>query len=370
MSSKLQTVLGYLEADMENVDLNIQAIDEYKHQDDAEAAIAFVDDLPTSVAQEPRVQAAIIELFLHLGYVEEAQNRADDLVNATSAHPTAVYYLVLSHYFAGQPETCIEIFNKFDGESLAPMTLLLIVRCQMLMGDLDASKAMLAELEPSPEVLGMLALVELDLGDTVKATELSDQALAQSPEQYEANLVKATVLVGELAFEPAMVHIDQCLQIIPNEGRALSLLGQSYFYQLNFATAAEVFAASVASMPQHIGTWHLLAWAYLLLGELEQSEQAFNQALDLNGNFADSHGAIAVIALHKDQLEQAEHSIKVALRLDPNCATAMYAKSLLLEKQGEETASKQLIDSILQTQNQVLNTSHMSLVADVIGKMK
>lgn len=370
MSSKLQTVLGYLQTDNDNVDLNIQVIDEYKHHDDAEAAIAFVDSLSESVAQEPRVQAAIVELFLQLGYVEEAQNRAQDLVNITEAHPTAVYYLALSYYFARQPEACIDILNQFDGESIAPITVLLVVRCQMLIGNLEAAKVLLAELEPSAEVLGMRALVELDLGETAQAAQLCEQALAEDSGQYEANLVKATVLAGELSFEPALSHINQCLQIIPNEGRALSLLGQSYFYQLNFAEAAKVFSASVASMPEHIGTWHLLAWAHLLVGELEQSEQAFENALNLDGNFADSHGAVAVIAIYKEQLEKAERSIKIALRLDPSCATALYAQSLLLEKQGDEQAAQQLIDTILQSQNQVLNKSHMSLVADVLGKIK
>ncbi len=370
MSSKLQVLLGYLKLEPDNVDLNVQVINAYQQSENVQAALSFISQLPSTVEQEPNVKVAIIQLLLHLGHFDQAQANANQLVELTSAHPTALYYLALSYYLSKQPQFCIEMLTRFEAEALEQATLLLIVRSYLLLGNLTAAKDLLMQLETSAEVLGIRALVELDLDNTSKATELCHQALALEAEQYEANLVKASVFVRELNFEQALTCINTCLQLIPNEGRALSLLGQSHFYHLNFAEAAQVFAASVANMPEHIGTWHLLGWAHLLLGQLEQSEIAFASALKLNGNFADSHGAMAVIAIYKQDLESAETSIKVALRLDPRCATAMYAQSLLLQKQGNAEQAQQLTDRILNSQNQVLEKSHMALVTEVLAKVQ
>src|SRR5207342_527942 len=91
---------------------------------------------------------------------------------------------------------------------------------------------------------------------------------------------------------------------------------------------------AVVTMPDHIGTWHALAWAQLLLGDIDAAAGSYQQAYDLDRNFADSHGGLALIHALRGETDAAEQAVKRALRLSPQCATALYAKSLLLSDAG------------------------------------
>jgi len=101
-------------------------------------------------------------------------------------------------------------------------------------------------------------------------------------------------------------------------------------------------------MPNHIGTWHVLAWTQLLLADIDAAELSYNKAFELDRNFADSHGGLALIHALKGQTDFAEQSIKRALRLNPDCATAMYAKSILLHDIGDTETSEKLVQKLIQ----------------------
>jgi len=107
---------------------------------------------------------------------------------------------------------------------------------------------------------------------------------------------------------------------------------------------------AVIAMPDHIGTWHALAWTELLLGDITAAEKSYQSGYDLDRNFADSHGGLALIHALKGRKEEAEQSIKRALRLNSTCITAHYAQTLLLADAGQENeADSRLADILHQT---------------------
>ena len=75
-------------------------------------------------------------------------------------------------------------------------------------------------------------------------------------------------------------------------------------------------------------------------------------AYDLDRNFADSHGGLALIAALRGQTESAEQSVKRALRLNPQCVTAIYAKSLLLSDSGHDEEADRLLSALV-SENQL-----------------
>lgn len=79
-------------------------------------------------------------------------------------------------------------------------------------------------------------------------------------------------------------------------------------------------------MPEHAGSWHVLAWIHLLQANLEEAGAAFERALSLDWNFAESHGGLAAIAAMKGDRATAEHLIEIAERLDPKCLSAKFAQ--------------------------------------------
>src|SRR3546814_7885060 len=100
-------------------------------------------------------------------------------------------------------------------------------------------------------------------------------------------------------------------------------------------------------MPDHIGTWHALAWTQLLLGDIDAAEASYRSAYALDHNVGDSHGGLALVAVLRGDLDAAGQGIKRALRLDPQAMTARYAKTLLLEAQGDQSGSEALMHELL-----------------------
>lgn len=90
-------------------------------------------------------------------------------------------------------------------------------------------------------------------------------------------------------------------------------------------------AHAVVAMPDHIGTWHALAWAQLLLGDVQAAEASYRSALALDRNFGKSHGGLAIVELLTDRLPEGEASMNRALKLDPGAVSGRYAKSLWLQ---------------------------------------
>jgi hypothetical protein len=66
----------------------------------------------------------------------------------------------------------------------------------------------------------------------------------------------------------------------------------------------------------------------------------------LDRNFGESHGGLAVVQVIQNELDEAERSIKRALRLNPMSFSALYAQSLLEDKKGNKPAAEKQMKDI------------------------
>jgi Tfp pilus assembly protein PilF len=93
-------------------------------------------------------------------------------------------------------------------------------------------------------------------------------------------------------------------------------------------------------MPDHIGTWHGLGWTALFLHDLAGAQAAFQHALELDRNFGESHGGMAVVLARTGQRAAAEEAVEIALRLDRHGMAAHYARAVL-DGQADDSAQLQ-----------------------------
>ena len=82
-------------------------------------------------------------------------------------------------------------------------------------------------------------------------------------------------------------------------------------------------------MPGHIGSWHALGWTRLLLRDLADARGAFEQALALDGSFAESHGAMGLVLALQGDAAQAGRHLAIAGRLDPRNVSGRFAEAVL-----------------------------------------
>ncbi|MDR7101948.1 TIR domain-containing protein [Croceicoccus sp. BE223] len=91
----------------------------------------------------------------------------------------------------------------------------------------------------------------------------------------------------------------------------------------NYVPMSRILRRAVEIDPGYADAWALLAtiqtmMAYNLVGSDEDGSAAAARALELNPDQAEAYGALAYIALHKSDLDEADRQIEKALRLGPN----------------------------------------------------
>jgi tetratricopeptide (TPR) repeat protein len=204
---------------------------------------------------------------------------------------------------------------------------------------------------------GLRALALLDSGETDEAYATAEACLTLYPDQHEALLVAGTVALWKQDLDRAEAYHQRALGRHPNSGRALSGHGQLKMLRNELPAARKELAHAVVAMPDHIGTWHALAWTDLLLGDIDGAEASYQQAFDLDRNFADSHGGLALIHALKGRTEEADQAIKRALRLNPECATALYARTLLLSDSGHTAEADKLLAGLMANSPMPMTTS-------------
>ena len=82
-------------------------------------------------------------------------------------------------------------------------------------------------------------------------------------------------------------------------------------------------------MPGHVGSRHAVGWCHVLQQDLPAARANFAQALAMDRNFAESHGALAVVDVLQARTAEARRGIARALRLDSGCLSAVLAQKLL-----------------------------------------
>jgi hypothetical protein len=70
---------------------------------------------------------------------------------------------------------------------------------------------------------------------------------------------------------------------------------------------------------------------------------AVEHALDLDRNFAESHGSLATVAALRGDQATAKREIDIANRLDPGCLSAKLAASLLKRAANDPDGARELI---------------------------
>ncbi|HSW18711.1 MAG TPA: tetratricopeptide repeat protein, partial [Ramlibacter sp.] len=99
--------------------------------------------------------------------------------------------------------------------------------------------------------------------------------------------------------------------------------------------------------PSHIGTWHGLGWTQLLLQDLDGARASFETALELDRNFAENHGGLAVILALQKQAQAAREHIELAQRLDRANLSSRYAQALLSGEAQDTQAIQRLAQRLL-----------------------
>lgn len=355
----------FLTQDPSNLSLRSQAI--------ASAFAVGAWDEAEALLEEGFIQAPDnAELHAHAGYLAlrnqqypDAQSHFEQALANGLALLQIRYNLAFAQFQQGLHQESLNNLKTIAAEDGMTHDMhLLHARCLHHLGQREAAIEVLQKLaSDKPEAEGLLALLLHELDRSEDALAAANRALANDPNQLEALLARASTLIEQDQYGAARHDLEFATQQHPHCGRAWSGLAQLDFRDFNFDRAQLALEKAVVQMPNHIGTWHLLAWLFIMKGDVAQAKTAFQRSYEIDRNFGETHGGLAVIAALEGQPKLADEYIKRAKRLNPNGFAAQYAAMVLLEKQGKAAEAKALFTRVMETTHPDLGSAPGLLVA-------
>jgi tetratricopeptide (TPR) repeat protein len=282
---------------------------------------------------------------------QEYRRAAEILESLVGAHPAEQAIrqdLALCHYCLGEYERARPLLEAAYGAGERSAGLLrLLVSSEHHLGRLPEAVA-IADANSVPAradaaLAGVYALLYLDESRSTDAAHWAGIALALDPECVDALTAQGTLAVTRGQAAEAQACFERALALAPATGRAWIGLGGIELLNQRLPQALEHLGRGVELMGSHVGSWHMLAWTYLLAGDLAGAEGAFEKALALNRNFAETHGGLGAVAALRGDTATAEREIETALRLDRRCLSAQFARSVLAGKDGDSGRARSIV---------------------------
>jgi tetratricopeptide (TPR) repeat protein len=284
-----------------------------------------LDDAVTSLRLALSLGAT--DPFLHYG-LADALLRLNDLENA-EVHATAA---------------------AAASEQL-PFAPALLIRVLHYQGKLDEaieySRRVLENGDGGPNFYGALASVYFDADDSDAARHFANLALEANSSDADAKLILATLDLGSGNATDSVVVFDELLDRNPENGRAWLGKGLAQMLGGTLPAAAESLTKATIYLDNHLGTLNTLAWVHLLNKDVVEAERALDAAQHLDRNFAETHGALAVAALMRGNIDSAVQAAKRAHALDKKNFAGNFAESLIQQANGNATAAQQIMQNIL-----------------------
>lgn len=348
---KLPRIEGYLLADPRNLDLLAMAIDLSMAVGDvsrarrhAEAALAHYPDDVFFMARMGTILMAQQDWNGAANYFGFALSKNRDIALA--------YNLSYCYTWLGKHREAFDTLVGYGAEGpLPPHAVTLLLRALHHLGELDKAlvliEAEMARCDLDPAFLGAASMVYFDNGNVDESVRLSDLALAQGARPLEALVVSASLALGRADVDSAVKTFNEVLAKYPTEGRSWSGLGLASMLKRDLPEAEQQLTQAVKYMPAHVGTLHALAWCKILLNDLAAAQTIFLQTLEMDRNFGDSHGGLAVVQAFFGEKQAAEASIKRAVGLSRTGLPAKFARMVLDGEVSDPVKFRSLVPQLL-----------------------
>ncbi|SMC27656.1 Tfp pilus assembly protein PilF [Andreprevotia lacus DSM 23236] len=347
-SDTLSRYLGFLRQDPDNIGLLLQVVAQYRAARQPQEAEALLDAALSKWPGHPTLLHERALLAMASGDAATAKALFHHLQESGADSPVLRYNTAYAHYLLGEfADSAAEL------QQIAPSAYAEVPRAPCLhvlalhhQGELAAARelaeGLLATLPEDADLAGALALTCLDDSDIERASHWAQRSLAIAPAQIYALTTLGTL---ELATQPAIAgqHFDRVLAHNPHDGRAWSGLALSYLAREQLDQAAAAFSQAVKFMPGHIGTWHAYGWLHLLQQRIDDAARCFQAAFELDHNFGESHGALAIIATLRGNTAEADALIKRAQRLAPDGMSVRFVALLQAQAGNDPTRAAAIV---------------------------
>ena len=352
LRGQLERYKSFLAQDPDNANLTYQVAEMLYRLSEFDESNTLIDQ---ALAKHPGENALLLlksNIAMATGQASSAVEILESLIAAGHTDKAIRYNLAYALLYVGRHEDALSHLDELQ-EFSEEMPEVSLLRARVLHHLGDVEQAILSaekylDLNPnSSETSGVLALLNYDGGQNEIATKWAEQTLVTNSSNLEALITLGSIAVDSQNGDSAKKHFATALEKHPTSGRAWSGLGLTDMLGMDIDKAIDDLGKAVKYMPNHIGTWHALAWCQLITDDIQSAKKSLLASLDIDRNFGETHGGLAVIDVLEGNLDEARIKSKKALRLDPLSFSGRFAQSLLLDRSGNTDDAKKIIHQIL-----------------------
>jgi tetratricopeptide (TPR) repeat protein len=165
--------------------------------------------------------------------------------------------------------------------------------------------------------------VFLSLGESEKALQDFDKALAINPRFIEALINKARALPQEDA-RTALGIAEQAIKLQPNHALAWLARGNLLNGMRRFDEALESFARALALQPNLVEAWLGRGDAFEDLRKLDEAKEAYDKALSIDPGNTTAQVALGSHFLETGRIDDARQLFRKAIELEPSGAATYW----------------------------------------------
>ncbi len=348
---QIQRYTNFLAADPDNITL-LMNLGQLCHQaGDFDTAEAHFKRVLSLQPEHPTATSQLANVRISQHRFAEAETLLRSLADAARDEPVLQYNLGMALYYQEKFDDALAGFQAASEAGVeSPQNLAYRAHCLHAQGKFSDALALASESArqaPGERINSYVALLQMDNGDLQTADRLARDVLEEFPENVDANIVAGTYCLQQQDIERALRYLEQSLKGEPSNARGWQGLGLVRMYEQDFAGAIEAFKTSLEYHPRNTGTLVTLGWACIGHDDLPAAEAAFRQALEIDRNFGEAHGGLAVVFALTKREDQAKETIKKARGLNKGGFGAMFAQTILLEAHGQRDRAVRLFGESL-----------------------
>lgn len=347
-TGRLEMLLGFLGGDPRNASLLSEAAETAMAQGRPDVARDLLDRLAALAPLDPHHRNLAGLAAMRAGNFADAAKWFEGLLSENPDEPALRFNLAW----------CLATLRNTDGASALldsatldalPQAAALHVQLLHDKGDFeDAAAEANRLLETYPDHPGLLAaasVLALDVDDA----ELARSYALRAGSHPDALTTLGTLALADLHNAEAMSFFAQALERDAYSPRAWVGKGLSELAAGSNATAAHDLQHGAELFGRHVGSWIAAGWAHIMTSELAAARSCFDKAYELDRNFGETHGSLAVLNILEGRIDEARRLATTGLRLDPRSMASTLAQALLLSSAGRPEAARAIIERAMRT---------------------
>lgn len=359
-----ELLLSYLEQDSNNESLLLDCANAALEKGDLEQSCALfnrLDDIEPLTGDIANLSGIA---HMRLGALDKAQEIFESLYINNPSDKALQFNLAWTAKLANNPDLALSYLNQQLTDEL-PQAAMLKLQIMHEAGEFEEAgknaKIYLKQHNDYEPLLATISVLALDIEDE----QLARESASRAGNHPDALTTLATLSLGDQKNEDARQLFKKSLNINDQSPRAWIGLGLTDIATGDHKNASRSLDKGAAMFGDHLGSWIAAGWSHLFAQDIESANARFEKALQLDQNFSETHGSLAVIDVMEGNIESAKRRIAVAMKLDKKCFAASYAQILLAQTAGDTKKAEKILNLSL---NQPIGQSGKTIaqiIADI-----